>query len=112
MLCLLMPLTACADISGPQWLTGEPDPESLSQSSVVGKSQGETESSWPRLADVPEEKPHFSTQNQRATKAKDLMSDRLQADAERVRIRNIDLYGIEGNPAEAEKPFSFSALKP
>lgn len=112
-LCLLILLTGCADIMGPQWLTGEPGPDELENQRVVRKPQSLTEKTWPRLADVPETKPKFSSQNERALKAKALLSDRLQADAEKTKIESIDLYEDKRDPLnEIEEPFSFSALKP
>ncbi len=111
-LCLLLLLSACADVTGPQWLTGEPGPEKLSNKRVVRKPQNETDVAWPRLADVPEEKPVFSSQSQRAANAQELKSDQLQADAEKERLQNIDLYGTGLQPLDQSEPFSFSALKP
>ncbi|HAX91635.1 MAG TPA: hypothetical protein DCY07_05430 [Rhodospirillaceae bacterium] len=91
--CAVFLLAACADVRGPQWLTGEPDDSVLNAPRVVGSPSGLKDPSWPNLADVPETKPKFSTEAERAEKSTDLASDNMKAKAEMERIRNIELYG-------------------
>ncbi|MDD2325550.1 MAG: hypothetical protein PHW63_06080 [Alphaproteobacteria bacterium] len=89
MMCVF--LAACADMRGPQWLTGEPDESVLNAPRVVGKPSGATVKTWPNLADVPKEKPVFSTLKDRQEELVDLNSDKLKAQADMERIRNVQL---------------------
>lgn len=114
-LCTTMLLTACADVRGPQWLTGEPDESVLNAPRVVAVPSGAKDTGWPNLADVPEWKPEFSSSQERIDKTTTLTSDNLKAQAEMERIRNIDLYGEEDRTrttTQEEQVVPFSALKP
>ncbi len=84
-------LASCADVRGPQWLTGEPDESVLNASRVVGAPSGASDQSWPNLADVPDKKPKFSKSSARDAERQTLTSDNLKAQAEMERIRNIEL---------------------
>lgn len=106
------PLCACADVRGPQWLTGEPDESVLSAPRVVGKPSGATKAAWPNLADVPVKKPDFTKPDARAKQVEDLTSDKLKAQAEMERIRNIPLEGQQAaEPLPSELPFAVSTEK-
>ena len=87
--CVLLP--ACADVRGPSWLTGEPDERVLTAPRVVGVPSGASKTTWPLLSDVPHEKPVFSKPKEREEERVDMNSDKLKAQAEMERIRNIDL---------------------
>ena len=76
---------------GPQWLTGEPDESVLNAPRVVGKPSGASIKTWPNLAEVPKEKPVFSDVKDRQEERLDLNSDKLKAQAERERIRNVPI---------------------
>lgn len=92
-------LASCADVRGPQWLTGEPDESVLNAPRVVGGPSGTSDASWPNLADVPDKKPKFSKSSARDTERKTLHSDNLKAQAEMERLRNIQLNGqLDPNP--------------
>lgn len=109
-LCLL---SSCADVSAPTWLTGEPGKDVLTAPRVVGSPQQSVTKAWPNLADVPEKKPVFTDERIRSGRAEDMESDRLKAQAEMERLRNIELGGAnaadEGMP---KLPFTFSSQRP
>ncbi|MFA6280229.1 MAG: hypothetical protein WC612_05510 [Bdellovibrionales bacterium] len=107
-------LSACADVRGPQWLTGEPDEPVLNAPRVVGVPSGASDQSWPNLADVPDKKPRFSKLSTREADRQTLASDNMKAQAEMERIRNIQLDGEEGRTQETtqQDDVPFSALKP
>lgn len=104
---LLCHLCACADVRGPTWLTGEPGDEVLSAPRVVSSPDAVATKVWPNLADVPDKKPVFTAAPVRSDRAVDLNSDRLKANAEMERLRNIDLQGNEASQKEA-LPFVLS----
>ncbi len=88
---LAFSLTSCADVRGPQWLTGEPDESVLNAPRVVSVPSGGSDQSWPNLADVPDKKPRFSKPSVRESQRQTLTSDNLKAQAEMERLRNIQL---------------------
>ena len=85
--CLMM--SACADVRGPQWLTGEPDESVINAPRAVATPKGALKQEWPNLSEVPETKPKFSDSTYRTEETQDLKSDNLKAQAEMERIRNI-----------------------
>lgn len=86
-------LSACADTQLPSWLTGEPEQSVLTAPRVVSTPVKGAEKAWPNLADVPEAKPVFTSQQVRDARAVEMNSDRLKGQAELERLRNIELYG-------------------
>jgi hypothetical protein len=113
--CASFLLSGCADSKGPTWLTGEPDDAILkAEPRVVGTPDGLKKQGWPNLADMPDKRPKFSKMRDRETDAADLNSDRLKAQAEMERIRNIPLYESAGesDTTPDANTFSYSALKP
>jgi len=111
----LMLTTACADVRGPMWLTGEPDESIFAAPRVVGTPRGASSQTWPNLSEVPDTKPKISEASVRAEKTRDLKSDNLKAQAEMERIRNIQPDGENSTGTMSTTPeeaFSFSALKP
>ena len=82
-------LSACADVRGPTWLTGEPDESVINAPRVVMSPKNTATRGWPNLSEVPETKPNFSDPAYRAEETTDLKSDNLKAQAEMERIRNI-----------------------
>lgn len=109
----VIPLSACADVRGPTWLTGEPDETVLNAPRVVGVPSGASKKEWPSLSDVPNEKPVFSMQKDRDEHAVEMKSDLLKAKAEMERLRNIQFdERMPEASTETEAPFSFSALQP
>lgn len=106
-------LSGCADVPVPSWLTGEPDADVLTSPRVVSVPAKTTDRVWPNLADVPDTKPVFTTDAVRTGRAEDMNSDRLKAQVQMERLRNIQLQGVENSgEAAAPVPFSFSALRP
>ncbi|MGE4350986.1 MAG: hypothetical protein AB7E52_02220 [Bdellovibrionales bacterium] len=106
-------LAGCADTRLPSWLTGEPGQEVLTAPRVVSRPEGAAQKTWPNLAEVPEKKPVFTSAKERDKTAEELQSDRLKAQAEMERLRNIDLYDIKSDDnSMPQEDFSFSALRP
>ncbi|MGE0108375.1 MAG: hypothetical protein AB7S81_01230 [Bdellovibrionales bacterium] len=114
---LLLPLCGCSGNSL-NWLTGEPSEEILSAKRAVKVPVEGGESVWPNLADVPEERPSFSSPAVRREQETDLISDKLQTEAKKIRIQNIYVplppaqevvpeTNIQDNvPQKVYKPFS------
>lgn len=86
---------ACSDSQGRNWLTGEPDAHIYSAPRVVGTPSGATKTQWPNLADVPDQRPVFSKPEEIKSDMTEMKSDLLQADAEKERIRNIQIDGVQ-----------------
>ncbi len=128
--CLCLVLGGCADTPWPSWLTGEPDEAILSAPRVVARPSDTQEKPWPLLGEIPADKPKFSKASALIGKAEDMQSDKLKAQAETERLRNIQMPkpmgsedgGEEGSvtyedvPAPALAPEAarapFSALLP
>ncbi|MDX9689436.1 MAG: hypothetical protein EOM37_01940 [Proteobacteria bacterium] len=108
-------LGGCADVKGPQWLTGEPSDRDLQMTTVQAPEKRELTKSneWPNLGEVPSQKPKFSTVKELQARADHLKAEQVQAQADGERILDIPLDGGQTSiqPSVA-KPFSFSALKP
>lgn len=105
-LCLL---SSCADVPAPSWLTGEPGKEVLNAPRVVSSPQKGLNKTWPNLADVPEKKPVFTDEEIRTGRAEAMESDRLKAQAEMERLRNVELNNNkDADGSVSPLPFSFS----
>ena len=105
-LCLL---AACADVPVPSWITGEAPREVLQAPRVVSVPTDAMRKDWPNLADVPDEKPVFTSEAIRLRQSEAMNSDRLKGQAEWERLRNVDLYGKQAPSPEA--PTAFTSLK-
>lgn len=105
-------LGGCADTRWPSWLTGEPDASVLNAPRAVAAPENLSERPWPNLADVPDVKPTFSAPAQRTEEIEALASDKLKAQAEMERLRNVPLDRKEAPPAEPDVMKPFSALQP
>ena len=76
------------------------------------------EKAWPHLAAIPQERPDFSSMADRKEQVGDLVSDKLQTNAEVARIQNIDVLVPAGQqriqeqdeddnfPQKSDRPFS------
>ena len=117
-LCLL---GGCADVQVFNWLTGEPESEILEAPRFVKRLEKNEKKDWPKLGDIPTERPVFSALKERKQENETLVSDKYKAQAESARLRQIDLpqppQGLEKDREdktqqneEVEKPFS--ALMP
>lgn len=111
---LSVTVAACADTKFPSWMTGEPDESVLSAPRVVVAPKNPGDKAWPNLAEVPNQKPKFSSVADRESKINALNSENAKALAEMERIRNIELDDTRTRErmSDDEETFSFSALKP
>lgn len=64
-------------------------PEVISAPRVVKIPQHNDDRKWPNLADIPKDKPAFSTMAERKVDNDHLVSDKFKADAQIARIQNI-----------------------
>lgn len=117
----LVVLAGCAETRWPSWLTGEPDESVLAAPRAVTRSPGPEATEWPTLGSVPTKKPVFSSQTQLKKETEELASERLKAQSEMERIRNVPLGEAEMEPAEipiepvvdpVPATHPFSALRP
>lgn len=122
-LCLL--LGGCADTPWPSWLTGEPDDAVLYAPRAVTRPSDTQEKPWPLLGEIPADKPEFSKTADLIEKAEEMQSDKLKAQVETERLRNIQMpkplgeerenplpYEEKPSPAFGATPQPFSALLP
>ncbi|MCL2469185.1 MAG: hypothetical protein FWF24_03010 [Alphaproteobacteria bacterium] len=83
--CLLL-CAGCADIKGPEWLTGEPEDEVLAAPRAVGTPSRAGLRSWPNLSEVPAQRPDFTDMDMVEQDRIIMNSNRLKADVIRQRM--------------------------
>lgn len=96
-------LSGCADTKWPTWISGEPSESVLRAPRAVTRPAKQKDKAWPRLGDVPTNKPDFSDPLDMRDEEEALQSDRFKGQAAEEQLRNVSLPEPIGGPAVEEK---------